>query len=63
MKSHLCDVAKHERDKLTVTESVLLTMAPATPSLQISKLNQAQFEEPHAGKACGSGLEQYYKCH
>jgi hypothetical protein len=23
MKSHLCDVAKHERDKLTVTEPVL----------------------------------------
>jgi hypothetical protein len=54
MKSHLCDVAKHERDKLTVTESVLLIMATATktikfaaygdPSLPISNFNQAQYE-------------------
>jgi hypothetical protein len=51
MKSHLCDVAQHEIKKKTVTESVLLIMAPANdatkfeayryPSLPTSNLNQA----------------------
>jgi hypothetical protein len=50
MKSHLCDVAKHEREKLSVVEPVLLILAPASkatkfaaysePSLPTSKLNQ-----------------------
>jgi hypothetical protein len=52
--SHLCDVAKHEREKFTVNEEVLQIMAPATkatkfaayrdPSLPISKLNTSQYE-------------------
>jgi hypothetical protein len=54
MKSHLCDVAKHEREKLSVVEPVLLILAPASkatkfvayrePSLPTSKLNQVQYE-------------------
>jgi hypothetical protein len=54
MKSHLCGVAKHEREKLSVVEPVLLILAPASkatkfaacrePSLPTSKLNQVQYE-------------------
>jgi hypothetical protein len=54
MKIHLCDVAKHEREKLSVVERVLLILAPARkgtkfaayrePSLPTSKLNQVQYE-------------------
>jgi hypothetical protein len=54
MKIHLCDVAKHEREKLSVVEPVLLILAPARkgtkfaayrdPSLPTSKLNQVQYE-------------------
>jgi hypothetical protein len=54
MKSHLCDVAKHEREKLSVVEPALLILAPASkatkfaayrePSLPTSKLNQVQYE-------------------
>jgi hypothetical protein len=54
MKSHLCDVAKHEREKLSVVEPVLLILAPASkamrfvayrePSLPTSNLNQVQYE-------------------
>jgi hypothetical protein len=53
-KSHLCDVAKHEREKFPVNEVVLHIMAPATkatkfaayrePSLPITKLNISQYE-------------------
>jgi hypothetical protein len=54
VKIHLCDVAKHEREKLSVVEPVLLSLAPASkaakfasyrePSLPTSKLNQVQYE-------------------
>jgi hypothetical protein len=54
MKRHLCDVAKHEKEKLSVVEPVLLLLAPASkatkfaayrePSLPTSKLNQVQYE-------------------
>jgi hypothetical protein len=54
MKSHLCDVAKHEREKLSVVEPVLLILVPASkatkfvayrePSLSTTKLNQVQYE-------------------
>jgi hypothetical protein len=54
MKIHLCDVAKHEREKQSVFEPVLLILAPASkatifvayrePSLPTSKLNQVQYE-------------------
>jgi hypothetical protein len=40
-KSHLCGVANLERETLTATESILLYR---DPSLQISKLDQAQYE-------------------
>jgi hypothetical protein len=53
-KSHLCDVANHEREKFPVNEAVLQIMAPATkatnftayrePSLPITKLNTSQYE-------------------
>jgi uncharacterized protein with GYD domain len=53
-KSHLCDVAKHEREKSPFNKEVLQIMAPATkatkfaayrdPSLPIAKLNTTQFE-------------------
>jgi hypothetical protein len=53
-KNHLCDVAKHEREKFPVNEAVIQTMAPATnstefaayrdPSLPITKLNTSQYE-------------------
>jgi hypothetical protein len=53
MKIHLCDVAKHEREKLSVVEPMLLILAPARkatkfaayrePSLPTSKLNQVQY--------------------
>jgi hypothetical protein len=54
MKSHLCDVATHAREKLSVVEPVLLILAPASnatkfaayldPSLPTSKLNQVQYD-------------------
>jgi hypothetical protein len=54
MKNHLCDVAKHEREKISVVEPVLLILAPASkekkiaayhePSLPTSKLNQVQYD-------------------
>jgi hypothetical protein len=54
MKIHLCDVAKHKREKLSVVEPVLLILAPASkatkfaayrePSLPTRKLNQVQYE-------------------
>jgi hypothetical protein len=54
MKIHLCDVAKHEREKISVVEPVLLILAPASkatkfaayrePSLPTSKLNQVQYK-------------------
>jgi hypothetical protein len=54
MKIHLCDVAKHEREKLSVIDPVLLILAPTSkatkfvpyrePSLPTSKLNQVQYE-------------------
>jgi hypothetical protein len=54
MKSRLCDVAKHEREKISVVEPVLLILAPTSkatkfvayrePSLPTSKLNQVQYE-------------------
>jgi hypothetical protein len=54
MKSHLCDVAKHETEKLSIVEPVLFILAPASkaakfevyrePSLPTSKLNQVQYD-------------------
>jgi hypothetical protein len=51
-KSHLCDVAKHERENFPVNEAVLQIMAPSTkatkcvayrdPSLPITKLKTSQ---------------------
>jgi hypothetical protein len=54
MKRNLFDIVKHDIGKLTVTESVLIIVAPANkatkfmayhdPALPISKLNQAQYD-------------------
>jgi hypothetical protein len=54
MKIHLCDVAQHEKEKLSVVEPVLLILAPASkatkfaayhePSLPTSKINEVQYE-------------------
>jgi hypothetical protein len=55
MKSHLCDVAKHEREKLFVVKPVLLILAPVSKASNFvayrepllsstSKLNQVQYE-------------------
>jgi hypothetical protein len=54
MKSLLCDLAKREREKLSVVEPVLLILTPASkakkfavyhePSLPTSKLNQVQYD-------------------
>jgi hypothetical protein len=54
MKINLYDVAKHEREKLSVVEPVLLILAPASkatkfaayrePSLPTSKPNHVQYE-------------------
>jgi hypothetical protein len=37
MKSHLCDVAKHEREKLSVVEPVLLILALASMATKFAR--------------------------
>jgi hypothetical protein len=54
MKSHLCDVDKHEREKLSIVEPVLLILAPVSKAMKFaayleplfptSKLNQVQYD-------------------
>jgi hypothetical protein len=41
MKSHLYDVAKHEREKLSVVDPVLLILSPASKAKKI-----AAYREP-----------------